>query len=503
MRRRSILVAPIVLASFVSACASADRSSSAGAKEDGALDPDDPSTADGSADPNATAEGGADGDAASHASKDAASDAAMDAAPDAGGVTDAQADAAADVSQPPVTTVTVDVVSAFGGARQGVSVVFSDASGALIETKTTGFDGRATSSQGVTPSMVTALLGKGGNYPELVTWTAVEGGDVLFAIDPEDAFTLGVYSIALPGTYNGATSYAVSLGECGNSGTSTTIGIGVLTACSGALNAPLVSASNGSGVIAYSWKKSVPPPAGGMTANVSGLAAWSAAGTFTVTVQNKPNSGVAGARLLQVGNDVATPNATAFLLDQNDQAIFKVPSGYADAFQASASAPGAAIGSLRRMVSRVAGSATSSTFDFAQALPELASVTLDETDKQRPAVSWTSVASMAGSDGGFIRMSYDLPSEDNVRWTIIVPPGGTSGTAKAPVIPAAQASGFLPAANAGPTWTNVEVAFAQADALADYKALRKDQRILNQTRGSPPLFLPSNGGLKTSEMQGY
>lgn len=505
MRRLFIIVGSLVLA----ACASDAQDGTA--EGGGSSSSGDPSSGDGSAEAG-RADGDADvlpdgapspdGSTSSDAGTDASADAPSDSSSgtDAGGGTDSGG--GSDSGGGTTTTVSVYVVSAFGGARQGVSVVFSDATGALIETKTTGIDGRATSSQGTTPSMVTALLGKGGNYPELLTWTQVEAGDELHAIDPEDAITLGTYSLALPGAYNGASTYAVSLGECGNSGTTTTIGLGVLTACSGALNAPLVAASNGSGVLAYSWKKSVPPPAGGMTTNVTGLTSWSAAATFTVTVQNKPTNGVAGARLLQIANDVATPNQTAFLFDQSNQATFDVPSGYADAFQASASAPGAAVGTLRRMVSRVAGSATGSTFDFAQALPELSSVVLDETDRQRPRVSWTSVASMAGTDGGFIRMSYDLPSEDNVRWTIIVPPGGTSGTAKGPVIPPAQASGFLPAANAGPTWTNVEVVFAQADALADYKAFRKDQRILNQTRGSAPLHLPANGGLRTSEMQG-
>jgi hypothetical protein len=114
------------------------------------------------------------------------------------------------------------------------------------------------------------------------------------------------------------------------------------------------------------------------------------------------------------------------------------------------------------------------------------------------------VSSLAGTDGGFLRTSVFFPSEDSTRWTIIVPPGATTGTVKAPVLPAAESAPYLPDPDSGSeTWSSPRAVFAEADALADYKAFRKFQGIVNQAEGAPQGYLPANGSFKTTEKEVY
>lgn len=424
--------------------------------------------------------------------------------PDSGGPL---ADASPDGDAAQAQAVTV-VVATRKGPRAGVTVVFHDATGAVLETKTTDATGRATSNAaGPIPAMATALLGKESGDREIFTWTAVEAGDELAVADHELYETLGSYSVVLPGLVTdaggvAATSYIVNLGVCSGSGSSSPIGMNLDTQCTGATNAPLLAANDDTGTpLTYAFKKNVPPPADGGVVNVDGLTAWAAPSTFTVTVQNKPGVLGLNVSLLQIANGVATPNYTAFALDGADEAKFKVAPGYADAYQATATAPGTAIGANRRLGARVAGSMTATVFDFQQALPELESATVDAVDPLRPSLSWAANATLAGSDGGLVTTTYSYPDQGTVRWTLVVPPGATTGSVKAPALPAAAAVDFLPAADAGGSWGNTSAIFAEAEAVADYKAFRRLNGIIRAARGTGKGYLPANGAFKTTEIE--
>lgn len=413
---------------------------------------------------------------------------------------DAGPDGDATLPPQPVTVV----VANRKGPRAGITVLFHDAMGAVLETKTTDATGRATSNPaGPIPAMATALLGQSLLQHELLTWTGVEAGDELVAADPEPIEDLGQMAIDYP-LLTGATGYTARLGSCQefSAGAVTPINLPVTTECTGPQNAPIVSATDDNGtLLGYAFKKNVAPPTDGGVVNVDNLT-WVTNSTFTVNVLNKPGIVGANARLLEIANNIATPNFTAFGLNGSDQAPFKVAPGYAEFYQASTSAPGTVNGTERTLSTRLVGTATSVTFDYQQALPELSTMGVDDVDKKRPVFSWSSVSTLAGSDGGYVRAMIFLPTDDRTRWTIVVPPGATTGTVKAPVLPPAQAAIFLPDPDAGfvGNWGQSEVLFAEADSLADYKAFKKFQGIVNQAEGTPSGFLPANGSYKTTKM---
>src|SRR4051812_943354 len=90
-----------------------------------------------------------------------------------------------------VAPVTVHVARGVAPAAN-VTIVFNDAAGNVTETQTTGMDGKATSTKGA-PAFASALLGAG-NLRRILTWTAVEPGDDLFANDVGIAASEGSYS---------------------------------------------------------------------------------------------------------------------------------------------------------------------------------------------------------------------------------------------------------------------------------------------------------------------
>lgn len=473
MRRFLILVGPIVAASFAFACED-DPLNNPGTNfpEAGAFDSTRPPTD--------------------------SSTPLPDAAPDGG-----------DSALPP-QPVSV-VVANRKGPRQGIVVVFHDATGAVLETKTTDATGRATSNAaGPIPAMATALLGKDiGLSRHILTWTGVEAGDELIAEDPEAYDPLGKFAVTLPGSLTDdagtvATSFTARIGNCEGYGDPTApIDLFVSNQCTGPQNAPIVTAYDQGGTpLGFAFKKNVAPPIDAGTVNVDPLTGWTAMNTFTVTVQNPPGVAPLNANLLEIASSVATSNGTAYIFDGNNQAKFKVAPGYADAYQASVRYFDT--GKTRRLATRFASAATSATFDFQQALPEITDVTVDAADRKRPSLSWTSASSLAGTDGGYLRATVSFENEDRTKWTIVVPPGATSGTVKAPSLPGAESALFLPDPDASsPNWSLPEAVFAEADSLADYKAFRKFQGLVNEADGTPAGFLPANGSVRTTSKESF
>jgi hypothetical protein len=192
---------------------------------------------------------------------------------------------------PPSVTVTV---TDRNGPKGNVRVVFHDAAGAVLETKLTGADGKA-SSAGALPAMASALLGSGYDR-HIVTWTGVENGDDLAVkdVEPEnDETVIGSYNVTLIGQVadQNAYQYDIYAGSCGTTFADTATLTGSLNLykfCVGSQSSVLVRAvDDGYTPIAHSFKKANPVPTdGGAVAVATGE--WKPSATLTITATGVP-----------------------------------------------------------------------------------------------------------------------------------------------------------------------------------------------------------------------
>jgi hypothetical protein len=414
-------------------------------------------------------------------------------------------DATVEAAAPKDVTV---IVANRKGPRANVTVIWHDANGAATGTAKTDGTGRAVAKAPSLPSMATVLLGEGTNAKQLFTWTGIEAGDELVAVDPEEDTFAGYYEVALPGgglldAGGGvaATSYEAFTAGCSTYGNVSPLEINVGSSCLRAQNAVLVRGYDINGfAIGHTFQKNVAAPVDGGTVQVNGLGTWAGYNQFTVTAQNPP--GVAGVRagLLEIASGAGIRNQTANVVDGNNQAKFRVAPGFAEGYQASISTEGASYRAVRTLLARVAPSTSSATLDFQNALPELTDSEVDETEIARPIFKWTAAATLAGADGGVVRSGwYDEQSGSFVTWNIVVPPSGATGSVKAPALPAAQSAGWVPVADAGNFygWITPEIEFAEADSLADYPAFKKSQSVVVAGESSgEQVFLPVPGAAR-------
>lgn len=385
------------------------------------------------------------------------------------------------------------VVTTRKGPKANVTVVFQDASGAVIESKKTGADGKAISGTSPMPSMATAVV----TDRELLTWTGVQEGDELPVV-AEDNDPIATYDVSLPGLSDaGATDYIAHVGRCSGFGNgSTPISVFVDEYCRGA-GAVLVQANDPSGSpVAFSSKKSVTGATdGGTTAITTG--AWVSPANVATTVTGAGGGAAGRLKLTQIASSTLFPETRFF---EGSGATFQVPAGFADALNVVVSIPGSAIGVQRSVGKRVAPAA-SVALDFTQALPELTEAAIANAagSPRRPTVTWKGTT--AAAKGGLARFSYFPPlSETPTRWTIVVAPGTTS--VQAPALPAGTLEGALPADDAGAnTWQDdPEVVFADSDLLPDYATFRKLQGAIigaaSQALEFDDVVLPQNGSVK-------
>jgi len=383
-----------------------------------------------------------------------------------------------------VTTVTVDVRDGFGGPKPNVPVVFHDANGAVLASTTTGADGKATSDGPSTPAMATALLaGSGAEFANLVTWTALEAGDVLTVRDRTPAVSYGSYLVSfpgagIPGVAAGPLDYTLYASGCGVGQVSGTgpHELPLSGRCVRPSNSVLAQAraSNGA-TVGYAYKKgNVPPPDGGASSLTTN--AFRAADTTTVVTANAPDAGALEVRLLQISE--GAPFETSIGGDVQDGiATFKTASGFAEGLQASAAVTN---GGATLAVAKRQASPGTITLDVAQALPALATATVNVANPRRPVVSWTATAPLTGADGGLVRVVFAGPREQLSQWTFVVPPSGATGTLTAPALPDALTNDWLPKADAGADdiGTTPEILFFESDLLPSYAALRASQATI-------------------------
>jgi hypothetical protein len=411
-------------------------------------------------------------------------------------------DALPDSGPPSPKGVTV-VVTGRSGPKSGITVVFHDAAGAVLETKQTGADGKATSTPVPTPAMATAVLG-GELSRQLLTWTGTEDGDELPAVVPEPG-TLAELQITVPGEADGGVTYYASVGGCRTSSTiaNEPITLFVENYCFRGAGALLVEAADDSDfALAHTFKKPLAIPTDAGVAVVNGLPAYTFNPTSVSVQVNGPANILEGAfvRLHEVANNTyfasrdqgfagSTASATTY------ERTFKIaPATFTEAINVSAAFEGA----NTRIIGKRAPVAATVTLDANALPPEITGSSYDQTNPKRPIAKWT--GTMTGMRGGVIRLRFfDSQNEKATAWSIVVPATGNAVTA--PALPA-SVDDLLPVPDSGVAWEgSPEIIFADSSLLVSgYATFRKVQGVvlpaLDNDATVDDTVLPNNGDFK-------
>lgn len=411
--------------------------------------------------------------------------------------------------------VTVSAVLG-AGPESGLTVVFHDLSGAVLETKITGADGKAASSDGIAPAQASLLLGSD-STAHIITWTAVEPGDELFARDEDgdNSIDFGSYDVTTQGNFSdgGAASMTASIGDCTRTvGGTSPITIFLNAACVRSKTAVLARAygpGEGNGpLLALAFAKGQASPAtdGGVAS--ASVGPWLAPTTTKVTPKNFPVGSSVAVTLHEIADGLAFLNETGSGTRIDPTTTYLVAPGFADAYQAAtrmypANAAGAAVTIAKR-----GAPALTNDLDFALTPPVIDGATLDTTVITQPSVTWTTQggASLGTTSGGAIILSWYDQRETSGTWTFVVPPGAK--TVKAPALPK-SAESWLPHgendAGGAVTFESPIVLFAESDLLPSYAAFRKGVGLVipltNTYAAEERAILPANGTLKMTSFR--
>jgi hypothetical protein len=420
--------------------------------------------------------------------------------PDAG---QPEADA---VAPQPVTVVATGVT---GAAVTNLTVVFHDANGAVLETKKTGADGKATSAVNPAIAMATVVFDTGASRREILTWTGVQGGDVLPVVAPV-ANTIAEFQITIPGgaftDAGGPTSnYYVKVGGCETYRgflDGQPVSVYVEPSCYRGMGAVLVAGANANDtIVAHALKKPVAAVADGGVVPVTTDAWKFPPADVTVSVTNTTDA--SGRIWFQ-----QIANQTAFVESRNMgqafDAQFKAAAGFADGYNAAVSYT-SGFQASRVIGKRVAPTGTI-TLDAspAQLPPALTAATLNAAAPRRPVMSWT--GNMGPMKGGLVRIGwFDGSTESTTRWSIVVPANNApTGTVTAPALPA-DLDALLPLADGGgSSWETVpDVSFMDSDVVPDYATWRKVQGVvfpasIAQNGNVDQAVLPQNGAFRVT-----
>lgn len=382
-----------------------------------------------------------------------------------------------DVVEPP-KPVTVAVTSIAGAAVADVTVVFHDASGAVLETKKTDATGKALSAPGSTPAMASVVFGQGTSQREILTWTGVAGGDVLPVVAPPRG-TLAELQITIPGQFTDAGgptfNYYAQVGGCSAYSTiaNEPITVFVEPYCYRGMGALLVEGSNGNDtIVAHALKKPLASVTDGGVATVT-TDAWKFPPT-DVTI-SLTNSNLSGRAVFQpIANGTAFPKVTQLL---NKEASFKTVSGtFVEAYNAAIYVEG---GQTYRTIGKRQAPAAAIALDGTQLPPEVTASSVDSAQRKRPKIDWT--GNMGAMKGGVVRATWFQPSsESTTHWSIVVPANNAAtGSVAAPALPATLEDMLPSADGGGTTWeTAAEIVFVDSDVLPDYAAWRKVQALV-------------------------
>lgn len=413
-----------------------------------------------------------------------------------------------DVNVPPVTGVTVTVLG-WSGPVADVPIVFHDAQGVVLETKTTGADGKATRAEGA--SMATALLGTDSDR-RLVTWTGLEPGDDVTARDVVSTAALGTYEVTHPyfftdaGTF-GATRYTAIVNGCSNFTAGLTVSLAVDPTCvQPTNNAILFRADHDIRFfdlgLGYSFVKNVAAPDGGDDGGIAVTTSdWQHAAELTVDLTGKPAGSLA--RLIEVSGTTAIENETApngGSLDPNP-AVFRTAKGFADAMVAFTVTFATGTGTMNVIGERFAASpaVTSKTFDYAQRLEQVTDADVDATDVRRPLLTWTAPASLATTTkGGVAQVTFSGAARGTYVWSFVVPPGAAQ--VKAPTLPSPLADPWLPVPDASPlAFRGPSITFLDSSSIPSYALFRKGAGIVFSPNATSFFSLVPNGTFRATQ----
>ncbi len=397
--------------------------------------------------------------------------------------------------------VTVVVSSLTGVGQPDVTVVFHDESGAVLETKKTGTDGKAASAVSPEIAMATVVFGEGTRRRELLTWTGVQGGDVLPAVVPAGD-TLAEVQITIPGQFTGAGgptfNYYAQVGDCEYYSTiaNEPIRVFVEPYCYTGAGAVLVAGSNTNDIIvAHAVKKPVALATDGGVTEIT-TDTWMVP-TTDVTVSLTNSSAPGRAFFHQIANETAF-GQRADVPGDPKEVTFKAAGSFADAYNAAVVFESGA--SARSVGKRVAPASTIA-IDGAQIPPALTGGTVSAIGS-RPKLEWT--GNMGAMKGGLVRATwFDRSTEGTTAWSVIVPANNAAaGSVTAPALPASL-EGTLPLADGGgSTWdTDAEVVFVDSDLVPDYAAWRRMQATLvppTRVGFAERIVLPQNGSFRVS-----
>lgn len=427
-----------------------------------------------------------------------------------GGLPDvAQPDASVDAGPLPVKVL----VLRGGLPEPNVSVVFQDASGGVVETKTTAADGTASRLVDA-GTMVTVALG-GGAQRRLLTVLGVKPGDVLTAIDdPVEAFRFDAVTAAVPAnpptsastfqshagactslqTQTGPTSFNVSPPSCEQHGK-----FPVLTLALDSASLP----------VGFAFKKGNTLAVDGGTTQVTGLSAWAMPGTVALTATNASASNVF-LGYTEIADGVPYSTATQGPAVAGTLArTFATYPGYADAVQLSAGQT-ALVGTRGAFTANTSiakrstpPAAATASIDLAQLLPAFTDLVDDLTDAARPAETLSFATAPTGADGLVVQMAWSVNTDSGLQfgqWIVVAPP--TTTVVKAPALPPSLAAW---APNASSTFDMPSALLLDSDALAGYDALRPVAASFPAPNAFAPTIvlvppLPVNGTVRISSI---
>ncbi len=422
--------------------------------------------------------------------------------PDAGSDADVNAKPEAGVKAPYVTVTVLHAARPLAG----VSVVFHDAMGEIIEEAKTDIAGRARSST-PSPAMASALVGNQGNR-HIVTWTGVEMGDELVTEDysayndPRRYRTsVGKYSVELT-RRPGIADYHVLAGKCFGLGNgSAPIPVDIYTQCDAPTQA-IVARSVDVAALSkphYSWKKNVPAPPGAGITSVP-LGPFAPGETVSVDLLNRQAGQTAIGELTDFVGELPFYGPLYLLFTSpQDSALDMPPSGFADTRQVNVLVRGpTADGTSRSLIVRGAPK-TSNPLDLAQLLPKLTSGTVSAANPARFELAWTSSATPSSVDGFVARVRYADPKVDeHYAWTFVLPP--TASGVRAPKMPASAAA-WLPDAKRS-LFNTPHVWMMDFDSMSTYEAFRTTgARVLPldvQDTSEREILLPTSDRLRVS-----
>lgn len=370
-------------------------------------------------------------------------------------------------------SVTVTVNGALG-PKSDVRVVFHDSAGAVLESKLTGADGKATST-GALPAMASAVLT---GESHILTWMGVEDGDDLTVFDPGPIVRdvpLGHYAVSAPTPLGGADRYAFIAGACETAssfdGPEETVPL--FRDCVREPGTMLVRAQEGPFTRGYSFKKGNLLPTDGGTVEIT-TSPWANPLRFEVA---HGLGEFAMTDLHEISDHHGYRNVTS-TRESDDLTVYTIFEGFGDELQVSVATleGGGVLAKRFAPASRV-------EFNPADLPPAFSKPSFEASTPRRPTIAWATRTTE--TDGGMVYLTFG-PTGSTIkrRWTFVVPPATTR--VEAPAMPS-ELDGLWSSEAGAIVYAPPQVVFLESDALPSYADFRR----------RPPLELdwqPSAGG---------